>query len=70
MLVVAELADSSTKVMNTKCRRLIINTNCNWNDVLLFHFMVCSGKKKKLSKLAENKLGNALAVTRNFWCLY
>lgn len=45
MFFVAELAESSTKVINTKCERLIINTKRDWDDVLLSHFIVPSGKK-------------------------
>lgn len=45
MFVAAELAESSIKVMNTKCRQLIINIKYDWDDVLLSHFVVCSGKE-------------------------
>ena len=45
MFVAAKLAESSIKVMNTKCRQLIINIKYDWDDVLLSHFVVCSGKE-------------------------
>ena len=45
MFVAAELAESSTNVMNTKCGQLIINIKYDWDDVLLSDFVVCSGKE-------------------------
>lgn len=62
---VAELAESSTEFMNTKCRRLI--WRLEWWAPLSFYRRF---RDKSLHKLAENKLEVSLAMTRTLWCLY